>query len=429
LEAIRPEPEEKFILHCLRTYIYGQRGINVPSFIDWDTVHRKAHQWAITPILGKFLNSQSPSIPVDFVQKVKLAYLRTFAVNELNYRRLVEVLKVLGKAGIRVILLKGAHLAYFIYQDIGLRAMGDIDILIRKEDLARVEGILLEMGYKYYTFTNSVQWYKNNHFHLPFTSPQGIKHLEVHWDFVMRDSIFDIDMDGIWERAKEVKIYGTDVMILSHEDAILHLCFHMAHDDMLRGGIRPLFDIAMLLKRHTGDIKWSYLIQITRAWGIERYLYLILHLISDLIGMSIPYDPLQRLIDDGFDRGMLHQAQRRIFLRETTDPVITNITHMERLHPDVRSSEKIRNIFHQIFIPPDEMRIRYRLPSSSKRIYLYYLIRPFSLLYKKSFLFKLLINGLFKKQYNLDSWLLSANTRGRLHRMGKISSHGSGEKI
>ncbi|MCP4365035.1 MAG: nucleotidyltransferase family protein [Planctomycetes bacterium] len=46
-----------------------------------------------------------------------------------------------------VILLKGAHLAQVVYSNIALRPMGDIDILVKKNDLPKAKELLLELGY------------------------------------------------------------------------------------------------------------------------------------------------------------------------------------------------------------------------------------------------------------------------------------------
>jgi|Deesub1362A_J573_1020465.scaffolds.fasta_scaffold00877_11 hypothetical protein len=408
------EPEEEFIIHSLRSeFSESEEGIWPDlSSIDWETLYTKTRQWVITPLFNRLIAIRYPSlIPGDLLQKIKLAYLSTFITNEAYYRRLTELLEALGATGIRVILLKGAHLAQFVYQDIGLRPMSDVDILIKREDLSTTERVLIRLGYEYYTSTNSVQWYKTNHFHLPFTHPQAIRHLEVHWDFVTQHSPFNIGMEGVWERAVGVEIHGIKAMIPSPEDAILHLCFHAAHDDMLRGGIRPLLDIAMLIKRHRKEIRWDHLVSLAKEWRCERYLYITLLLSDRLLCAGVPDRVLPSLIDDTLSDDLLLDALERVFFRKGNPLPISNITNIERFKVKGGLIKRLAGVFKEVFIPPEEMRIRYRL-SSPGLVYLYYPVRLFTLLYHKlPFYSSLLLHSLRRSRggfhgYSLETWML-----------------------
>ena len=66
----------------------------------------------------------------------------------LLYNELQTVLKTFNAAGIDVIVLKGAFLAELVYENIGRRAMGDIDLLVKKEDLEKVKQELIQLGYQ-----------------------------------------------------------------------------------------------------------------------------------------------------------------------------------------------------------------------------------------------------------------------------------------
>jgi len=405
---IKLTAEEQFIIHCLRSEFSSEkRPLDLDlSSINWEQTYGIASIWGLAPLLNRVLSrGLSPDIPQDFLNKTKLAYLRTFITNETNYKRLSEILKIFNESGIEPVLLKGIHLARFVYQDIGLRTMGDIDILVKKEDLQEAERLLLERGFKHLTVTNTVQWYKKNHFHIPFSHPDSIRHLEVHWSIVPPHSPFDIDIDELWQRARTVDVGVARARILSPEHTLLHICFHAAHDDMFRCGLRPFIDISEIISNHAEGIDWEKVRSTTHEWGFQRYLYLTLYLAREITGIALPDDLPVECNND-----IALEAQRRIFLRETEKPAITNITHLERLHPDVSLSEKIRNIFYEIFIPPDEMRSRYRLSPSSRRVYLYYLIRPFSLLYKKYPLYAFFFNQILRKQETLDSWLTSGKS-------------------
>jgi hypothetical protein len=73
-------------------------------------------------------------------RRVTLSNLRLFA----NLRRLSDLL---GQAGIPFLLLKGSHLARTVYPSIALRAIGDIDLLFRQDQLKQTVQRLIANGY------------------------------------------------------------------------------------------------------------------------------------------------------------------------------------------------------------------------------------------------------------------------------------------
>ena len=145
------EPEDQFIINCLRSeYVKETKfdSLSLPD-IDWAIVYKKSSQMGAAPFLHKIIKKrltgpQLSHIPEDFLQKIKNAYLKTFIVNEKNFDKLTGTIDLLSSAGIKVILLKGSHLAQFVYEDAGLRQMCDLDIMIKEEDLKKAEKQLLK---------------------------------------------------------------------------------------------------------------------------------------------------------------------------------------------------------------------------------------------------------------------------------------------
>src|SRR3972149_9363372 len=148
--------EEQFIITCLRSEFSREGNNTISSFdlqsMNWDTVYKKSTEWHIAELLYKIIKKQASflktlNIPKPFLETMRLKYFMSCLAYDSMFKSLYEVLEVFHKAGIKVILLKGSHLAQFVYQDIGVRPMGDIDILVRKDDLQKAETLLLQMGY------------------------------------------------------------------------------------------------------------------------------------------------------------------------------------------------------------------------------------------------------------------------------------------
>lgn len=441
------KPEELFIVNCLRTEFSGG-GIHCFSkaghpIISWDRVFETALQWNISPLLHRIIKSQShflspTDIPGHVVRDIEAAYIKTYVVNKADFGELLEIIKIFDTAGIRVILLKGSHLAQFVYQDIGLRWMADIDILIRKEDLKKASELLVSMGYEYPDLEPAVwddfgvkkevrdqasviEWLKTDHMHLIYCNPTAIQSLEIHWGIARSASPFIIDTEGLWERAWVEEVDGVRLWVLSPEDLLLHLSLHDSYYHHLNlFGLRPCCDVAAVVRRFSRQIDWAQLQARAREWEIEKYLYLTLRLSRELLGSDIPVDFLKAIRDRTFSDRIFLQGAKRILGKETNEPLYRGMSYPSKIqtfNPDEGLLKKIGFFLKRIPISREELASRYSLPTSSKRICLYYLARFASLLfsyarvYAPYFWYRLRHGQSPPADYSLDLWLTSPTSK------------------
>lgn len=441
------EPEELFIVNCLRTE-FSAGGSHCFSkadhpIISWGRVFETALQWNISPLLHRLIKSQShflslTDIPGHVVRDIEAAYIKTDVVNKANFGELLKIIKIFDAAGIRVILLKGSHLAQFVYQDIGLRWMADIDILIRREDLKKASELLVSMGYEYPDLepaiwddfgekrqvrdrASVIEWYEAHHMHLIYCNPNAIQSLEIHWGITRRASPFIIDIEGLWERAWAEEVNGVKLWVLSPEDLLLHLSLHDSYYHHLKlFGLRPCCDVAAVVRRFSGQIDWGQLQARARAWGIEKYLYLMLRLSRELLGSEVPVDFLQDIRERTCNDRIILEAERRILGKETSKPAFRGITYPSEIHifnPDESLFKKIGFFLKRIPISREELASRYSLPAFSKRICLYYLVRFASLLFSYArdyvpyFWYRLRHGQNHCADYTLDLWLTSPTSK------------------
>ena len=88
------------------------------------------------------------------------------------------------------------------------------------------------------------------------------------------------------------------------DDLLLHLCLHLAHDNVfIDGKLRDLRDMAETI-RHYGDaIGWDAVVGQAKTWQVSRYVYWSLWLARDQFGAAVPPVVLERLAD-------AHRARR-----------------------------------------------------------------------------------------------------------------------
>lgn len=428
IENLKLEQEDQLIINFLRSEYDRETKFDGFSLlnIDWDIVYKKSSQLGVAPLLYKIIKkcligSQLSCIPEDFLQKIKIAYLRTFIINEKNFDKLTELINLFSSAGIKVILLKGSHLAQFVYKDLGLRQMHDIDIMIKREDLKKAENLLIQTGYYYSTYSHDAEvqdylrrkFYTQNHHLLPFCHPQDII-LEVHWTIIRPSVLFNIDIEGLWERAQEKKIHNTTVSVLCVEDLLLHLSLHASYSGRAIPDLKPYCDIAKIITSYADNIKWDQLQIRARRWKTEKSLYLTLSLAKEFFGLILPDNFLYTLCPEPFDKNILFEAQKRIFACKVNEAAI-RLPTSEIFYSDINISKKLFIFFQKIFVPSKELASRYALPASSKRIYLYYFVHFWSLLYKNFSLYATLMLHLaiHKKKFcssNMDAWLFSSGS-------------------
>ena len=431
--------EELFIIHCLRSEFGG--GINNKfadinlSTIDWNTVFERSIQWGVAPLLyaimkKRFDLSKVEVIAGQFLQNIRVEFIRTLVTNERNFTELREIAKAFCAVGIKTLLLKGSHLAQYIYQNIGLRPMIDIDILVKKEDLHKAGQLLVRMGYVYPELSQGVydsfkvskdargqagllEYYKTDHHHLhPFRNSKGINNLDIHWTLVPPSLPLDIDTEGLWNRAQSKKYNDTDVLILSPEDILLHLSLHTSYRDKFKiYALRSLCDITAAINYYDNRIDWEELNVRARKWKVDKFLYLTLRLSQELLGTRVPNKILYNLKPDPFNNNIITEAKKRIFSLKVKKTGSAIIYHPEKFRQNITLFKKICYIIQRIFISPNELAKNYSLPASCKRIYFYYFIRlvslpyRYSLLYAKFFLYLFLHKQASPFNYNLNTFL------------------------
>ena len=116
-------------------------------------------------------------IPVELKRYLKFIYSANKKRNIQLLKELDEIEKLLSKNNINYKFIKGAdYLKNMVYDDLGERMVGDIDILINKEDEANIVKLLNNYGY----YSNyEYKYWKTKH--LPrFINKNKVFALEIH---------------------------------------------------------------------------------------------------------------------------------------------------------------------------------------------------------------------------------------------------------
>jgi hypothetical protein len=257
-------------------------------------------------------------LPPAAAEALRHSYYANAARNSHLYAQLRHVLEAFREERIEVIVLKGAALAETVYPSRVLRAMTDIDLLVRKEKLAEVGTKLVAMGYLLEERGKTKEFYQQHHYHWEFRSSSAVN-IEIHWQLGRPTSAFRINMDGLWERAQPTQIAAVETLTLSPEDLLLHLCQHVWKHSLI-GGIRPFCDIAETTRCYGDRIDWRKLNALSSQMHMNPCAYLGLRLAKELLDAPAPEPFLKELKPDNFDYAVLGWARERILVHPEKSP-------------------------------------------------------------------------------------------------------------
>lgn len=304
-------------------------------------------------------NSSITDFPNELLQEVKDCYYQNLSHNMLLYEDLKAILHACKDKDIKIVLLKGAFLARFVYEDLGLRPMTDIDILIEEKDFEIFKDVLETLGY--------------------YPVPRGNFHF-------LKDGFFRIDIDisfdtwylggrVVWERLKTSFIEEVQVFHLSPEDLIIQAA---AHCSIEHGNITliSLLDILKIIERYKQEINWQSLVQRIKEYNLSVPVFYVFKESKKALDAPIPGWVIDSIKPDGLKR-----IEAKIYKFLIDFSPTSNIDGL--IEPLFQKGiiGKVKFLIRYLFPTKRYMEQRYETKGNTKLI-VFYVIRPL-LLFKE----------------------------------------------
>lgn len=251
---------------------------------EWSAVVTEANRHGLVPLLHHRLSRRFPAglVPPSAGEQLKRGHRACAAKNLGRFHALAPVLAGLSRAGIPVIVLKGAYLAAAVYENFALRQMSDVDLLVHQDDLSGADAILAQAGFQRKEFSATPArdlkafCYKDR---------VGRTLIEIHWKLYNPDYPFHFDLDEMWKVALPAVVAGVAVRVFAPEDQLIHLASHAAIH-RFEFGLRPLCDLAEVIARKRID--WPLLAEKARQQRTGRAVGVPLVLARNLLRVEIP---------------------------------------------------------------------------------------------------------------------------------------------
>ena len=277
---------------------------------DWDRIVRDAIPQGLGPWLYRSLDRSGTlrDLPEDAAARLRDEALGVAARNMMLQTELVGLLRASEERGVVCVPLRGLALAELLYGDAAGRPMGDLDVLVRKDDLPRVTCILRDLGFRELThrpgfaqaFSYTLVFARERH---------GWILVEPHWTIAYPPFTDRLAMEGVWARCLRRRTVGVESWSLGREDLLLHLCLHLMHPDTAV----PLlwfYEVDRLVRRDEAGLDWSRVSSIAESAAVGFLVSQALGRVRELFGTPVPQEVLGGVAPP--PRGAQHERLSRV---------------------------------------------------------------------------------------------------------------------
>lgn len=347
------------------------RSLITPIF-DWDSFTSISIKHGTSAISYKNLLKLG-SIPQSIIDKFRNIYNNSLRSNILMVSELDRLIDGMNETGIEVISLKGATASEKIFGDIGLYPSGDIDILVKVEDIDRVRQFLEADGYKLNDkgFDEYREYFIKELYHISLSNNRYT--IEPHWNLFFR--YFTTPPEFWWEESITISSGGKEYTFLSPEKNVLYTSFRLFSKGFVN--FRFLVLIAEVIRHYRDNIDWDKLFDYAKEYKFENVLRVALKLSAELLGASIPeeYAKLKNMRSSILCR----RAAKKLFREEVVHSLDKVLFAFMR--DDLTGTFLM--LFHRLFPSMGEIISRYKLNAGSGKAVVYYVLNPIMLLMRK----------------------------------------------
>ena len=268
---------------------------------DWNAVYAEMKDHAIAFLAQKWLENGAKKSGMN--EALRSEWLRGCMRQQVRWIQIMSaqerLLRVLAENQIECVIIKGAAAAIY-YPQPSLRAMGDIDFLVKREDYERAARVLEENGYE--------QEHGHNFSHHHYGYRKDDVSFELHRRLgIVQESdeeTLGLFEDGI-ERRQMVQIGSFRYPILPAELNGLVLMFHINQHLRSGLGLRQIIDWMMYLDRNNN---LQELLPLFRKTGMEKLALTVTAMCQEYLGLGgMAIDPgaypTQELMDYIYEKG------------------------------------------------------------------------------------------------------------------------------
>jgi len=373
-------PEDKLILSCVKIKPspaeLDQLNQLIPLVEDWDYLAKTIIDRGIAPLLYIKLSllANSHLIPKPITAKLQQSYYITLSRSTILYEHFKLLAGQFLANGIELIALKGIYLSEWLYQDIGLRQMSDIDLLVKPEDGEKALEVLAGMGYQSNGEDESdsdVKYGEVVHYTPLVLNGVAIEvHIKLHQD----NEKYRVLVAKLWENATPVTVNNIKVLTLNAYDLLIHTCIHLdKHFQQGHVQFTCFSDVTNLLEQNSDTFDWVELENTCKLYNCDKEVFKYILLVNKYMQATVPAAIISKYTDT------LTIKEEELFLKYLSG-FIGFTTGMHRHFGNFQHitsfQDKVRYFFRIIFPTKKFMLTKFQLKNPGL-VYFYYPYRYF----------------------------------------------------
>ena len=273
----------------------------------WELLLQKAQGEGVAPRVYWELSRSGKlsACPAALQGRLRAAYFSVRMNNEALLKDLEALTRLFDKAGIPAVALKGICFALTIYPDIGLRPMGDLDLLMPTRRVQEALRIAKESGYVETVpeafpgiddlLSHAIALQKIT---TPFTT------LELHRTLVAEKSFAHaVPVDWFWTQTEPLQSVfpKSDVSSLRMLSPTAQVLYASAHAMLQHGGrntsLRWYYDLDHLLRFYAERVDWNLLLSQARTFEWSSAVSAALSQTVAFFDTPIPDGVLDKLVE------------------------------------------------------------------------------------------------------------------------------------
>jgi hypothetical protein len=364
--TVRPSPTTTPVLSTLLKVVSPYpHPVTLPPTFDGEGFYDIASRHYLCALVNARLGSAAKQLPGE-IQAQFSRDQHISAANTMFYEAgLEEVTELFYTAGIPLVAYKGIPLARTLYGDAALRPTGDIDVMVRPDDLGRTRQLLEAHGWEFQR-----AWEIHHNFAKEIWGKEVI--LEVHW-VSQREGEYHLPPERFWE---EIHPTATG-WEFSPEMNLLIITLHCARHSFTP--YRQVVDIAHAVAQWGNTLNWQRLMDLAMEADALHIVAIVMAVVHRDLGVPLPDHPLlTRLMQSRRVRLALRYLSPRRLLDK---PMFSALDRY--IVPAITGAwGPARLVLHDLLPPPELIQYRYGIPANSPWVPLYVLGRPFELLIK-----------------------------------------------
>ncbi|MBI5376619.1 MAG: nucleotidyltransferase family protein [Candidatus Schekmanbacteria bacterium] len=242
---------EESASHLRNIALYSSRKFS------WERLCKLGEEFDVAPFIYNALlaSGLDEVVPPAFFSKLEIEYYQNLSKNMRALKICNQLASAFRNDGIRVILLGGGGFLGTLYENMGLRYVGDIDILIHKDRFEDARKTLGSLGFTQFKKYRGVM-------------KSGSITIDIHTDIIdserisSRKNIYSFNPELFWSDCiPHPEVDGA--FVLSPSDSLLYSAFHCFKHSFSR--IIWSIDTAEIIRKYGDKEFYDYILSISQA--------------------------------------------------------------------------------------------------------------------------------------------------------------------